>query len=97
MLNWCKNSAYHDDQSEIFFTSSPIPHQNANRTLPPPKFAIPNYNNHEPRKIKPESRKGIKTHFDRAQKSDKEVQVALPYNAPKCLVDCATQTVKIGV
>jgi hypothetical protein len=94
MLDWCRNlQPTQDGSTELtLIAGSPIAHPQSTRNLIPPKFAGPNE-----RRLNSDSRKGIKTHFTRMVRLDKETQTTLQENPGKVLRDCCTQTADIVI
>lgn len=94
MLDWCRNlQPAQESSSELtLIAGNPITHPNSTRNLIPPKFAGPTE-----RRLNSDSRKGIKTHFARLLRLDKQTQTAPPENATKVLRDYCTQTAEIVI
>lgn len=92
MLDWCRNLQPQQESSTeltlIAAITPTLPHTTKN--LLPPKFAaLPNT-----RRLNSENRKGIKTHFSRSFKVDRETQTCL---ASRTLKDCSTQTADLPI
>jgi hypothetical protein len=92
MLDWCRNlhPAQDTDSELTLIAANAATQPPTTRNLIPPKFADPN----SQRRLNSESRKGIKTHFGRSFKVDRETQTTLQEQSK---MDCSTQTIAISI
>lgn len=95
MLDWCRNLQPGQESSSELTMIGPnittLPH--TTRNLIPPKFA----STANQRRLNSENRKGIKTHFSKSFKVDKETQTNLQDHPLKILRDGSTQTIEITI